>query len=95
LELDAGQREQLPPKPPGEHWITVAHYGAGHAMEAHYHVEEGPCDGRGGVGVPDQDEVCIHGEAVDDGDDHQFAVDAREPFNEVHCHVGLDRRGDL
>jgi hypothetical protein len=73
----------------------VAHYGAVHAVEVHYHVEEGLCDSRGGVRVSDQDEVCILAEAVDDGDDHWLAIDTREPFNEVHCHVGPDRRGNL
>jgi hypothetical protein len=82
-KLHTDQCEQLPPKSLSEHQVSVAHYGVGHAMETHYHVEEGPCDGRGGVGVPDRDEACIHGEAIDDGDDQRLVIDAREHLVEV------------
>jgi hypothetical protein len=94
LKLDTGQCEQLPLKLPSEQRVSVIHYGDGHAMEVHYHVEEGPCDDCDDVGVPDRDEVCILGEAVDDGDDHRLAVGAREPFDEIHGHVSLDGCGD-
>lgn len=58
-------------------------------MQADNPLKEGAGNRCGGVGVAEVDEVCILGEAVNDGEDDGFLVDLGQAFDEVHRDVGL------
>jgi hypothetical protein len=87
--------KKLTPERAREHWITVAHDGTREPVEAHNVVEEGLNDGDSGVGVGKGDEVRVLGEAVDDGEHHGLAPDARKSLDEVHGDVRPYRTWNL
>jgi hypothetical protein len=84
VELDTGGREELCLEPAGENRVSIADDAAGDAVEANDGVEEGAGDHRCGVRVRQQNEVGRLGETIDHGEDHRFAVDARQTLDEVH-----------
>jgi hypothetical protein len=53
-------------------------------MEPHDIFEEGASNGLHGVEEAQGDEMCILGEAIDDGEDDQLPTNARKALNRVH-----------
>jgi hypothetical protein len=56
-------------------------------VEAHDGVEEGVSDRRRGIWVCQRNEMGGLGESVDHGEDHRFAIDPWQPFDEDHGQV--------
>jgi hypothetical protein len=78
-KLDAGELKQLAPEPAGENRVTVTHYGVGNVVYSHDHVEEDSDDQCRCVGVVNGDEVYRLGKPVDHCEDHELAIDVRNP----------------
>jgi hypothetical protein len=95
LQLYSGHGEELRPKFAGEDGISVADYGAWNHVEPHNVVKERPHHRRRRAGVPERNEMCIRGEAVDDRQHNGLAIDVGETFHEVHHHVSPHRRWNI
>jgi hypothetical protein len=52
-------------------------------MKVHDAIEERTGNCRSCVRLAKQDEVCVLGEKVDDGEDDRFDVDAWEPHHKI------------
>jgi hypothetical protein len=94
-ELDAGHLEEVVPHVTGEDGVTVVDDGCGEAMWANNAVEEGTGDRGSRVWVTDGDEVCIPGEAVDNGEDHGLPVNLWLRLDEVHRDVSRHLGGHV
>jgi hypothetical protein len=90
VEPDAGDREELCPELAGENQVTDDAV-AGDVVEANDGVEEGTGDHHPDVRVRQQNDVGHLREPVDHGEDHQLAVDTRQPLDEVHGQIGPHR----
>jgi hypothetical protein len=90
VQLGAHQSHQLAPKQRGEHRVALGDNGLRHAVQAHDVNEERLGHGVDGVWMRQGDEVTIFAEAVNDGEDHRFAVHPRQSFHEIEANVGPD-----
>jgi hypothetical protein len=74
-ELDASHLEEVAPHVAGEDRVAVADDGRGEVVKTNDAVEEGTSDRGSLARVDEGDELCVLGEAVDDGEDHGLPVD--------------------
>ena len=90
VQLRPHEAHELAPKDGGEDRIVVGDDGLRWTMKTHDVGEERLCHRLDGVRVAEGDEVEVLAEAVDDGEDDRFAVDAGQCFNEVEADIRQD-----
>ena len=93
-QLDARLTEEVPPHPTSENRVAVADDGLRKSVEPNNVVEEGAGVGRGGVRLPQRDEVRVLGEPVHDGEDDALAVHLGQGLDEVDGNIRPNSGGD-
>jgi hypothetical protein len=88
LQLNTDHGEELTLEVAGEHGVSITDNQVWNPVHLDDSVEEDPCDGGGGVGMPQWNEVRRLREPVDDGEDHIFAMYLRRS---LHDDVGGTR----
>jgi hypothetical protein len=87
LQLNTDHCEELAPEVASEHEISITDKGVWNPVQLDDGVEEDPCDGGGGVGMPQWNEVQRLREPVNDSKDHRFAMYLRQSLHEVECDI--------